>query len=366
MRQNKDADQRHTLGNGSHPLYHSTFWYWAALAALVSQCPCSLSEPLRLPSITNPRANGWHTLNSTRPRLTAPVGSHLRPRKSESQSKAGTETEQLHLTPGGSHETRAARPGLRQGQSRRMDRPPHGRAWESPESSRSAPMPHVLPSLRLPVTASDVRTGHRWATYVYDLPPKFHTDLLERFPWRSASGRTCVDRPCNASDMSSVNRRIGQFPDFMADVPVLMKLLLALDIVADPKKADLFLVPALPVVKMFCAGCRSGGACVLPWVEELMSRLVHLRTSAKPHLFLASQEASQTPFLVRQPHVVTLGPGRLVVPSLNAEAALQPGRFVNTPMEHRDIFVLIAFGVRNSERRAAVHMAKKYPGPRKV
>ena len=60
-------------------------------------------------------------------------------------------------------------------------------------------------------------------TYVYDLPGKFHRDLLMSFPWRNR-GRTCVDSPCPGSVLQS-SKFPFQFPDFFADIPILMKLL---------------------------------------------------------------------------------------------------------------------------------------------
>ena len=83
-------------------------------------------------------------------------------------------------------------------------------------------------------------------------------------------------------------------------------------------------------------------------------------------LLLPLQEASQTPFLLRHPHVVTLGPGKLVVPSLSADLSLQPQRFLKVSPKSRDIFLLVALGSRNRDRARALRMAKGYEGPRNV
>ena len=157
----------------------------------------------------------------------------------------------------------------------------------------------------------------------------------------------------------------------------MMKLLAALQFVANPDAAELFLVPAFPTLARFPfnAKCLLDTArCTqaeLDWVPDLLAQLPHLGNRTRPHLFILSNDRDSgfDQFFVDPPpnvHATTLGPGRLVIPSLNPPDALQPDRYANPPMVARDVFVVWTVNARYRHRELAKQQVEAYRGPRKV
>ena len=147
------------------------------------------------------------------------------------------------------------------------------------------------PTWRLPVSDEDLRIGRKWKTYVYDLPRRFNRDVVtDLFNYRV--DRTCIRTPCNFSFLKTSKGFPNQYPDDLAEVPILMKLLAVLDITRDPDTADLFLVPALPATRGWLWGCRSGCPKLERWLKDLRGNVTWINTTRK-HLFLVTQGAAR-------------------------------------------------------------------------
>eukprot|EP00667_Euglena_gracilis_P012539 EG_transcript_12882 len=218
------------------------------------------------------------------------------------------------------------------------------------------------------VTPRDVELGHRWATYLYPLPPKFNAHVWVKFgPVWAANRLRCLTAPCNASALAPFGI---WYTDYAAEVPLLMKLLAALRFVDHPARADLFLVPAL-ISLLGVPGKGKVGAAYLvegAWFRELEGHLRYAAAvPARPHLFLATRDPKFLPAWVNnQTHVVTYGPGNLVVPSLNPLASLQPRNYHPTPAAQRDVLVLAAFSLIYPIRTLLHQQLMAYKGPATV
>lgn len=221
------------------------------------------------------------------------------------------------------------------------------------------------------VTSTDLRIGRKWKTYIYDLPHKFHRDISERF---GIFG--CIDKACSEGEISNLP---NQYTDHAAEIVILRKLVNSLDFVTDPALADLVLVPTLGVSALWyftpnreMRGCRNFGVCMNDFFADLESRLIYLNTSKK-HLFLSTQDSSQNHLFFRVQSlrrnclVADLGPGKLVVPSLNPNMDFQPF-YWNGPvkLEDRSIFVLANYGVRFVDRITAYNQLTTYNGSKTV
>eukprot|EP00668_Euglena_longa_P033782 GGOE01043414.1.p1 GENE.GGOE01043414.1~~GGOE01043414.1.p1 ORF type:complete len:290 (-),score=36.10 GGOE01043414.1:58-927(-) len=112
-----------------------------------------------------------------------------------------------------------------------------------------------------------------------------------------------------------------------------------------------------------CRAYNHTDATVQSWCH-LMKLIM---APAKPHLFLASRDSVLLPRWVRfQPYVVTLGPGALVVPSLNPLSTLQPRHYRNASPKERNIFLLAAFSLIYPIRDLLHKQIMAYSGPAEV
>eukprot|EP00928_Gymnodinium_smaydae_P016342 TRINITY_DN16110_c0_g1_i1.p1 TRINITY_DN16110_c0_g1~~TRINITY_DN16110_c0_g1_i1.p1 ORF type:complete len:1202 (+),score=192.17 TRINITY_DN16110_c0_g1_i1:167-3772(+) len=179
--------------------------------------------------------------------------------------------------------------------------------------------------------------------FVYDLPPRFHADLLREvkianerttFPVGSPSNCDYAATPCKEtswSDFYSVVRQLA------TEVVFLQKILRSPLLVSDPKDADLFVVPYFHALDCRLATfrneawqprCRNSD---LPY--ELWKHLSYYNaTTASTHLFLASTEPHNMNLdIAGQPLLLSVGPrlgdqpfGHILVPFLVTEPELQP------------------------------------------
>ena len=234
------------------------------------------------------------------------------------------------------------------------------------------------------VTQEDRNLGQKIKAYLFPLPDKFHRDVYERY---NIYG--CLEEPCSSERVSTLP---FQYLDYSSEAIILRKFMSSLSFVLNPEEADLILVPALGVMMTWyqskeltwyqsekrwrqTSGCRNGGICVNDLFEELSARTKDSLRSGKKHLFLGTQDSSQNHQLLRDieketngtARVVTLGPGELVVPSLNPNDIYQPSKWGGgKPLEERDIFVLADFGARYDDRLNTLKQLKTYTGSKKV
>ena len=221
------------------------------------------------------------------------------------------------------------------------------------------------------VTKTDLSIGQKWKTYLYPLSDDFHRGVFERF---NVFG--CLDTSCSLAQMDNLPQ---QYVDHAPEIIIFRKLIASLNFVTNPDEADLFLVPAFGVAALWyyspskdVRGCRNYGVCENQFFESLQSKLFFLNTTKK-HLFLATQDSSQNHAFVREQsirpscRVADLGPGKLVVPSLNPFSVYQPSQWNGAvPLEKRETFLLANFGVRIKDRILAHAELLLYNGTKKI
>ncbi|CAE8642314.1 unnamed protein product [Polarella glacialis] len=172
--------------------------------------------------------------------------------------------------------------------------------------------------------------------FVYPLPRKFNTDLLNRLQlggWLTGSECDYGLTPCTEAGWNGL---FSVFRQFATEVILLLKFLAAPPgvLTSDAAEADIFLVPYL--AKTDCAESGNGrdpcwGKCKCATaVKHLFQELPHYSWQTRGrHLFLATGDIKDLPVEIQaQPLIVSLGAsfcgGHIVVPSPNLDPDLQP------------------------------------------
>ncbi len=116
------------------------------------------------------------------------------------------------------------------------------------------------------------------------------------------------------------------------------------------------------------------GSCKNKWFDELRVELEQKSIASKLHLYLSSQDASQShPFFAEELSkgnlLVNLGPGGIVTPSLNSLDVLQPTNWLGCkPIGEREHFLLANFNNRAhlKDRGNILEQLQTYNGTKSV
>jgi hypothetical protein len=120
--------------------------------------------------------------------------------------------------------------------------------------------------------------------------------------------------------------------------------------------------------------CRNHGGCKNEWFEELRVELEQKSIASKLHLYLSSQDYSQSHLffaeeLSKGNILLNLGPGGIVIPSLNSLDVLQPANWLGCkPVGEREHFLLANFNHRGhlKDRHTILEQLQSYNGTKSV
>jgi len=227
------------------------------------------------------------------------------------------------------------------------------------------------------VTDNDIKLGHGFKTFILPLEEKFHQDAYKQYDLFG-----CLLEPCSKTELS---RLPVQYLDYQAEAIILRKLVSSLSFTTNIEEADLVLVPALPLTMSWhhqyasgdpYIGCPFKGFCKNKEFESLKELIKVSRESGKKHLFLATQDSWQNHLIIKEIEsdsniaVVTYGPSKLVVPSLNPATWLQPSLWKGTkPIAERAVFLSANFGRSDSkfpDRQLTVKQLDAYSGSKNI
>ena len=200
---------------------------------------------------------------------------------------------------------------------------------------------------------------HGLKLFIYNLPAKFHADLVSSIEHLGQSLESNCDfmrSPCSEQQWAgsySYARQHG------AEVIVLRKLLASKARVEDPRSADFFVVPYLAALDCRLSS-RLPGCPFSELSGEVFRHLDHYGPATRHrHLFLGSCPITSLPLSIQaQQLLVSEGavwgdrPGHLHVPSSTAEHDFQPRQLETaaaTPHE-RDILFWLAQTPNNAVR----------------
>jgi len=141
--------------------------------------------------------------------------------------------------------------------------------------------------------------GKKLKVFVYQLPPKFHADLLSKAESARNISQCGWERgPCWEKKR---DQEYSTMRSYAAEVPMLAKFLMMPHVTSNANEADIFVVPWFGATAQWVLGDPWGGKSqeVKEHVQELLSELTHFHGKRqRRHIFLSSRDAEDiSPFL---------------------------------------------------------------------